>query len=221
MVDWILRFLLLFTVAGRDFLLPDSANKMQVADKPSTSQDKPSPVTAARPFSLPAVATASTPSLASDGGAVWPGPFPDRWRTASPCRPAAVQLAPCLWPSRRRSFIRRQRSGTRHISGGDSISRWGPHKSASHDKYGVNLLLVCTSVSLYNLIHNFWAGLTTIIANLNSGSNCLFFCNDIVSACVRKKRSIPYLFMVTSSWHCAKIMANAYHLSSVFYTTLS
>ncbi|CAD6266300.1 unnamed protein product [Miscanthus lutarioriparius] len=28
-----------------------------------------------------------------------------------------------IWPSRRRSYIRRQRPGTRHISGGDSISR--------------------------------------------------------------------------------------------------
>jgi hypothetical protein len=121
----------------------------------------------------------------------------------------------CIWPSRRRSFIR---TGTRRISGGDSISRWVPHKSASLDKHGVNLLLVCTSVSLYRLIHNFRARMTTIPIADSFFQWYSMACLLLVSG---KKIHIIYFYMVTSPWHCAKTMVNAYHLSSVFYTTLS
>jgi hypothetical protein len=116
----------------------------------------PSLLTAVCPFSLPAVAMASTPSLVSDDGAARPGPFPDRWRAASPHGPVAVRPAPP--------------HGGARSSGGSGpapvaspvviVSRGEPRKSASLDKHGVNLLLVCTSVCLYSLIHNVRAGLT-------------------------------------------------------------
>ena len=46
--------------------------------------------------------------------------------------------------------------------------------SEADDVFEFSLLLVCTSVSLYNLIHNVRTGLMTFVANLNSGSKEIY-----------------------------------------------